>query len=97
MKRPSLRSVKCLPRRDRDTLLVVVICETREKGHRLCDFPHEAHSTTGEPSACLHTPSAFKHFCGNRDASHPGPARRGSCHPLDVESEAHHTFLGSVA
>jgi hypothetical protein len=32
MKRPSLRSVKCLPRRDRDALLVVVLCETREKG-----------------------------------------------------------------
>jgi hypothetical protein len=32
MKRLSLRSMKCLPSRDRDALLVVVICDIREKG-----------------------------------------------------------------
>ena len=95
MKRPSLRSVKCLPRRDRDALLVVVLYEPREKGTeglRLLSGSSHHHR---ELSACSHL-SELKHFCSNRDAIHPGPVRRVSCHHLDVEEQTHHTVVGSV-
>jgi hypothetical protein len=36
-------------------------------------------------------------FCGNRDAIHPGLARRGSGHSGDLEEQAPHLVLGSVA
>jgi len=42
-------------------------------------------------------PFVVKRFYGNRDAIHPGLARRGSCLFADPEEQAHHPVLESGA
>jgi hypothetical protein len=97
MKWPSLRSVKEEPCQERYLFLA---CRrhlrSTVQGTDGLPFPRGGAHPSGTIRLFTH-PLAVKRFYGNRDANHPGLARRGSCHHLDVQEQAHHIVLESVA